>query len=77
MLMTALMEKAIQRLARLPEKDQDRVAQRVLEMSELTGAEEAIPQPLTSFQGVGGGQTFTSVQAVDAYVRDLRDERES
>lgn len=69
--------KAIQHLARLPEKDQDRVAQRVLEISELTRAEEAVPQPLASFLGVGGGQTFTSVQAVDAYVRDLRDEWES
>lgn len=71
--MTALMTKVMEHLARVPEDQQAQLAQRILDMLDLSEAEaDALPR-LSDLIGTGKG-LYNSPKEVDTFLRNLRDE---
>lgn len=73
--MTSLMKKALRRLAALPARSQDRVAQRVLDLPELATTNNEAPSILAIL--AEKSDTTRSRAEIDDHLNSLRDEWDS
>lgn len=76
--MTTLMEKALRRLTQVPETEQDRVAQRVLSLPELTAVGTATGEVSSLMSIISSVPTdyARSKAEIDQDLSNLRDEWE-